>query len=124
MRLQIGLRHDEYAVSVAQFIEHVLIGIVRISYRCDVVCLAKLYVFFYQFGRHRMTVVGMEFMTVDAVYLDDLAVELYKRSSAVFHRLYFDFSKTKVRTAGIFQLAACIKPDFNVIKIGIFMRPK
>ena len=92
--------------------------------RRDIVRLAKLNILLYQLSRYCVTVVGMEFVTVDAVNLYRLAVEQNERTSAVNHRLNFYLSETEMRRSRIKQLIAVVKPYFNVVQIWILVRPK
>ena len=71
-----------------------------------------------------MTVVGVELVAVDAVYLDRLAVEQYERSSAVFHALYPDFAESEVECAPVGNAVVVGQLDLHTVEVGEFVGPK
>ena len=121
---EVGLAHYQYAQLVAKPVKRFAVGIVTGTYRRNVVRLAKKQVGLYKFFGHRVTVLGMEFVPVYAAYLDRLAVQKDKRSSAVFHRRDLHFSETEAASAAIHRLSFRFESHLNVVKLGLFVRPK
>ena len=122
--LEICLRHDQDADAVAHLIECVAIGVVRVADRGDVVGFAQQQIFLDQLVRHRVPVVGVELVAVDAVDLDRSAVEQDERTSAVLHALDAHFAEAEVVFASV-DLFAVRKQNYaHAVEVGIFVRPQ